>query len=66
MENLPGGMTGHEAACARVTAQFSQRWLRGYVGSKLRRDPVYPAAYELFSGSDEPILDVDAVNHGER
>ena len=49
---------GHEAACARVAAQFSQRWLRGYVASKLRRDPVYPAAYELFSGSDEPILDV--------
>ncbi len=41
-----------------MAAQFSQRWLRGYVGSKLRRDPVYPAAYELFSGSDEPILDV--------
>ncbi|HWM24917.1 MAG TPA: class I SAM-dependent methyltransferase [Chthoniobacterales bacterium] len=58
MENLPGDMTGHEPACARVAAQFSQRWLRGYVGSKLRRDPVYPAAYELFSGSDEPILDV--------
>ena len=27
-------------------------------GSKLRRDPVYPAAYELFRGSDEPILDI--------
>lgn len=58
MENLPGDGTEHEAACARVAAQFSQRWLRGYVGSKLRRDPVYPAAYELFSGSDEPILDI--------
>jgi 2-polyprenyl-3-methyl-5-hydroxy-6-metoxy-1,4-benzoquinol methylase len=58
MENLPDDMTGHEAACVRVAAQFSQRWLRGYVGSKLRHDPVYPAAYELFSGSDVPILDV--------
>ena len=58
MENLPGDMTGHESACARVAAHFSQRWLRAYVGSKLRGDPVYPAAYELFSGSDEPILDV--------
>lgn len=58
MENLPDEMTGHEPACARVTAQFSERWLRGYVGSKLRRDPVYPAAYELFSGSAEPILDI--------
>jgi len=51
-------MNGHEAACARVAAQFSQRWLRAYAGSKLRRDPVYPAAYDLFSGSDEPILDI--------
>jgi len=58
MENLPGDGTEHEGACARVAAQFSQRWLRGYVGSKLRHDPVYPAAYELFSGSDDPILDV--------
>jgi 2-polyprenyl-3-methyl-5-hydroxy-6-metoxy-1,4-benzoquinol methylase len=58
MENLPDDLTGHEAACARVAAQFPERWLRGYAGSKLRRDPVYPAAYELFSGSDDPILDV--------
>lgn len=58
MENLPDEMTEHESACARVTAQFSQRWLRGYVGSKLRRDPIYPAAYDLVSGSAEPILDI--------
>lgn len=58
MENLRGDGTEHEGACARVAAQFSQRWLRGYVGSKLRHDPVYQAAYELFSGSDDPILDV--------
>lgn len=58
MENLPGDGTEHEGACARVAAQFSQRWLRGYVRSKLRHDPVYPAAYELFSGTDDPILDI--------
>jgi 2-polyprenyl-3-methyl-5-hydroxy-6-metoxy-1,4-benzoquinol methylase len=51
-------MTGHELACARVAAQFPQLWLRGYAGSKLRRDPIYPAACELFCGSDEPILDI--------
>ena len=51
-------MSGHESACARVAAQFPERWLRGYVGSKLRRDPVFPAAYELFCGSDKPILDI--------
>jgi trans-aconitate methyltransferase len=51
-------MSEHESACARVAAQFPQRWLRSYVRSKLRRDPIYPAAYELFRGSDEPILDL--------
>jgi len=58
MENRRGEVSAHELACARVAAQFSERWLRGYVESKLRRDPVYPAAYELFRDSDEPILDI--------
>jgi 2-polyprenyl-3-methyl-5-hydroxy-6-metoxy-1,4-benzoquinol methylase len=58
MENRRDDFSEHESACARVAAQFPQRWLRGYVGSKLRRDPIYPAAYELFRGSDEPILDI--------
>lgn len=58
MENRRGEVSEHQSACARVAAQFSQRWLRGYVGSKLRRDPIYPAAYELFRGSDEPIRDI--------
>src|SRR5438552_1918585 len=58
MENQRGDVSEHESACARVATQFSQRWLRGYVVSKLRRDPIYPAAYELFHGSDEPILDI--------
>jgi len=58
MENRPDDVSEHGPACARVVTQFPQRWLRGYVRSKLRRDPVYPAAYELFRGSDEPILDI--------
>jgi len=41
-----------------VAAQFPQRWLRGYVGSKLRRDPIFEVAYDLFHDSDRPILDV--------
>lgn len=58
MENRRDDGTGHESACARVAAHFPQRWLRGYVGGKLRRDPIFPAAYELFGGSAEPILDI--------
>lgn len=48
----------HENACARVARQFAKPWLRGYVGSKLRRDRIYQAAYELMGNSAEPILDV--------
>jgi SAM-dependent methyltransferase len=58
MENRQDDVSEHEPACARVAAQFSQRWLRGYVGSKLGRDPIYSTAYELFRGSEQPILDV--------
>ena len=58
MENRRDEASEHESACARVAAQFPQLWLRLYVTSKLRRDPIYPAAYELFRGSDEPILDI--------
>lgn len=58
MENRPGEVSEHEPACARVAAHFPQRWLRGYVASKLRRDPIYPTAYELFRGSEKPILDI--------
>lgn len=58
MENRRGDVSEHESACARVAARFPQLWLRSYVGSKLRRDPIYPVAYELFRGSDEPILDI--------
>ena len=58
MENRRDDVNEHKSACARVTACFPQRWLRGYVGSKLRRDPIYAAAYELFRSSEEPILDI--------
>lgn len=58
MENQRGEISEHESACSRVAVQFPQRWLRTYVRSKLQRDPIYPAAYELFSGSKEPILDI--------
>jgi 2-polyprenyl-3-methyl-5-hydroxy-6-metoxy-1,4-benzoquinol methylase len=58
MENRRDNGSEHKPACARVAAQFQQLWLRRYVMSKLRRDPVYSAANELFRGSDEPILDI--------
>lgn len=48
----------HEQACARVAALFGARWLQHYVSSKLRSDPVFPAAFELLKGSRQPILDV--------
>ena len=48
----------HEQACERVAALFRARWLRHYVSSKLRSDPVFGAVFELLKGSREPILDV--------
>ncbi len=58
METLNGNAAEHENACARVATQFQERWLRGYVRGKLRRDRIYPAAYELLRSSAAPILDV--------
>ena len=58
MENRRDDGSEHKPACARVAAQFQQLWLRRYVTSKLRRDPIYSTAHELFCGSDKPILDV--------
>ena len=49
---------GHEQACERVAALFQARWLRHYVSSKLRSDPVFAAAFELLKESHEPLLDV--------
>ncbi|HXM33334.1 MAG TPA: class I SAM-dependent methyltransferase [Chthoniobacterales bacterium] len=58
MENPRDETTAHELACARVASRFPRGWLRSYVKSKLRRDPIFPAACELLRGSDQPILDV--------
>lgn len=49
---------GHEDACQRVAARFRERWLRIYAGRKLRTDPVFPAAWKLLSGSEQPLIDV--------
>lgn len=51
-------MTTHQEACGQVAALFPQRWLRHYVASKLRSDPVFPAAYEILHTSSLPLLDV--------
>jgi SAM-dependent methyltransferase len=48
----------HEDACARVAARFGERWLRIYVARKLRGDPIYSAAFELFRDSSRPVVDV--------
>ena len=58
MENRRDDGSEHKPACARVAAQFRQLWLRRYVKSKLRRDPIYSVANELFRDSGEPILDI--------
>lgn len=58
MENPRHDLIEHEAACARVAAHFSPPWLRCYVRGKVRRDPVFSAAYEQFRDSNHPILDV--------
>ncbi len=48
----------HEDASSRVAARFGERWLRIYAGQKLRSDPIFPAAFELFGNSRQPLLDV--------
>ena len=48
----------HERACASVASRFGELWLRMYAGKKLRSDPVFPAAFELFRESPEPLIDV--------
>jgi 2-polyprenyl-3-methyl-5-hydroxy-6-metoxy-1,4-benzoquinol methylase len=58
METLRGNVAEHESACARVATRFPQPWLRSYVRSKLRRDRIYQAAYDLLGSSSAPILDV--------
>jgi 2-polyprenyl-3-methyl-5-hydroxy-6-metoxy-1,4-benzoquinol methylase len=58
MEPQRGNVADHENACARVAAQFQQRWLRHYVRGKLRNDQIYSTAYDLLQPSENPILDV--------
>lgn len=58
MENRQTELSEHESACARVAALFPRFRLRCYVASKLRRDPVFTAAFELFRRTEDPILDV--------
>ena len=58
MKNRNATAAEHELACARVAARFRERWLRIYVRKKLRSDPVFPVAFELFRGSVEPLIDL--------
>lgn len=57
MKNGSDGST-HEAACSRVAANFTERWLRSYVGRKLRSDPSFPAAIELLRATTQPLIDI--------
>jgi SAM-dependent methyltransferase len=58
MENRQQSAKEHEQACTRVAALFTRRWLRRYVASKLRSDPVFPAAWNLLGTTREPLLDL--------
>jgi 2-polyprenyl-3-methyl-5-hydroxy-6-metoxy-1,4-benzoquinol methylase len=58
MQNQAVSSVSHEVACERVASRFAKSWLRYYAASKLRSDPIFAAAYELFRASSEPILDV--------
>lgn len=42
----------------KIARLFDSRWLRGYVRSKITRDPVYAAAYERLRHSEHPVLDL--------
>src|SRR6478752_6256068 len=57
MDN-PSDANAHDAACSRVAATFTERWLRIYVGNKLRSDPIFPAAFELLRASSQPLIDL--------
>ena len=51
-------MATHAEAIQRVASRFEKRWLRHYIASKLRSDPVFAAAYDALHASTLPILDV--------
>jgi SAM-dependent methyltransferase len=41
-----------------IAARYPTRFLRAYVRSKIRLDPVYDAVFERIRGSDEPLFDI--------
>jgi SAM-dependent methyltransferase len=47
-----------DALADSIAARYPTRFLRTYVRSKVRVDPVYDAVFERIQGSDEPLLDV--------
>lgn len=49
-------MTNHELRI--LTNRYQSRWFRGYVKSKLRTDPLYPAVWLELGNSDLPLLDL--------
>ncbi|MBV9070266.1 MAG: class I SAM-dependent methyltransferase [Acidobacteria bacterium] len=50
-------MTTDDVA-SRIAARYPSGFLRAYVRSKLRIDPVYAAVFERLSDNTEPLLDV--------
>ena len=41
-----------------ISDHFDNRWQRNYVRGKLRIDPVYRAAVDVFNGNPLPLLDI--------
>ena len=48
----------HDEVTARIAARFSGRFVRGYVASKLRHDPVYRAALDALQTAQGPLFDI--------
>jgi 2-polyprenyl-3-methyl-5-hydroxy-6-metoxy-1,4-benzoquinol methylase len=48
----------HDRACIQVAQRFREKWLRMYAARKLKNDPVFATAFELFRDCDDPILDI--------
>ena len=42
----------------RIARRYTGRWLQGYARGKLRRDPIFPAAFELLKNSPLPVFDL--------
>ena len=47
-----------EDLAGRIAARYPTRFLRIYVRSKIRADPVYAAVFERIGESSEPLLDI--------